>query len=202
MGDLVCAMYLGASNISWHLLLANNARGLLHVSCMSKSHTAEASSPFATTSPQFPRHPKNSVWLTCRIIDVAHEQATVAEAADENGDDETRVKAEGKTVPQIIKGDEIVPVGDDEDAPTKAPLKVFYVSTETSDLYVSNFFVFYSVFEVCTLLTSPSSLLRRNWNPEKHQDLDLALDTPMLGFIKRRFKTILIVRLDVNFSGL
>ncbi|KAL5960513.1 hypothetical protein TSMEX_011744 [Taenia solium] len=175
-GDLVCAMYLGASDISWHLLLPNNARGLLHISCMSKSHTTEAFSPLAALSPQFPRHPKNSVWLTCRIIDVAHEQATVAEAADENGDDGMRMKVQGKTGPQIVEGDEIVPVGDDEDAPSKASLKVFYVSTETSDL--------------------------RNWNPEKYQDLDLALGTPMLGFIKRRFKKILIVSLNYKTDAI
>ncbi|VDK39989.1 unnamed protein product [Taenia asiatica] len=169
-GDLVCAMYLGASDINWHLLLPNNARGLLHISCMSKSHTAEASSPLAAPSPQFPHHPKNSIWLTCRIIDVVHEQATAEEAANENGGDGMRMKVQGKTGPQIVEGDEIVPVGDDEDAPSKASLKVFYVSTATSDL--------------------------RNWNPEKYQDLDLALDTPMLGFIKRRFKKILIVSLN------
>ncbi|CDS42957.2 NADP dependent isocitrate dehydrogenase [Echinococcus multilocularis] len=170
LGDLVCAMFLGVSNISWRLLLSNNARGLLHVSCMSKSHTTEASSPLATPPLQFPRHPKNGVWLTCRIIDVAHGQTTVAEAADESRDDEAEVKAKGKIGPQIAEGDEIVPVGDDEDAPSKAPPKFFYVSTETSDL--------------------------RKWNPEKYQDLDLALDIPMFGFIKRRFKKFLVVSLN------
>ncbi|KAL5109761.1 hypothetical protein TcWFU_000971 [Taenia crassiceps] len=159
LGDLVCAMYLGASDISWHLLLANNARGLLHVSCMSKSHTAEAPSSPDTTPSQFPLRPKNNVWLTCRIIDVVREHATVAEATDGKGDAEAQMKAKGKTGSQIAKGNENVP-----------SLKVFYVSTEASDL--------------------------RNWNPEKYQDLDLALGTPMLGFIKCRFKKILIVSLN------
>ncbi|VDM31041.1 unnamed protein product [Hydatigera taeniaeformis] len=166
LGDLVCAMFLGASGLSWRLLLANNTRGLLHFSCMSKSHIVGASSLPNTPSMQFPLHPKNSIWLTCRIIDVVHDQGIVAEAAD----DEAEVKAEGKTKPKIAEGDEIVPVEDDEDVHYKAPLKVFYVSTEASDL--------------------------RNWNPEKYQELDLKLGIPMLGFIKHRLKKILLVSLN------
>ncbi|KAM7537819.1 hypothetical protein Aperf_G00000063524 [Anoplocephala perfoliata] len=165
VGDLVSAMFLGLYGASWRLLLPNNAQGLLHVSCMSKSsQTAGGESGHS----QFPTHPAKGVWLTCRIIDQAVN--LTVEKRIEEVDGKSLETIQNKDGPQLAKGDEVILIGDDEDEVPKMPTKVFYVSTDASDL--------------------------RKWNPEKFKDLELRLNQPMAGIINHRFKNTLIVGLD------
>ncbi|VDL18403.1 unnamed protein product [Hymenolepis diminuta] len=165
-------MFLGVHGASWRLLLPNNTQGLLHVSCMSKfsSHSTEGEE---SVHPEFPTHPGKSIWLTCRIIDQA--TSLPEHGADEEDLDKSigvvdQKKAED--APQIARGDEVIPVGgDDEDDVPKVPTKIFYVSTEASDI--------------------------RKWNSEKYsKNLELILNQPMMGIIKCRFRKTLIVNLN------
>lgn len=87
---------------------------------------------------QFTTHPKNSPWLTCRIVDVLHDQEVMHEAvADVEEDEEVEMNDDNEDVPQIAKGDAFVPITKGSDTPSRSlPIKVFYVSTEASDLWV------------------------------------------------------------------
>uniref|UniRef100_A0A5K3EL14 S1 motif domain-containing protein n=3 Tax=Mesocestoides corti TaxID=53468 RepID=A0A5K3EL14_MESCO len=129
VGDLVCGQFLGSSGLCWKLLLPTNARGLLHVSCMSKSSTTDAAG-----SPQFPRHPKHGTWLTCRLVDEVHSAPPAVEQPSDDQEMEVDVSADEAVEPLIAAGDEIIPVGDHEDMSPAPFSKAFYVSTDGADM--------------------------------------------------------------------
>ncbi|VDD79873.1 unnamed protein product [Mesocestoides corti] len=133
VGDLVCGQFLGSSGLCWKLLLPTNARGLLHVSCMSKSSTTDAAG-----SPQFPRHPKHGTWLTCRLVDEVHSAPPAVEQPSDDQEMEVDVSADEAVEPLIAAGDEIIPVGDHEDMSPAPFSKAFYVSTDGADIIAYN----------------------------------------------------------------
>ncbi len=131
-GDLVCGQYVGRSSLYWKLLLPVGARGILHITCMSRSQ------PSAETGKAMPRHPRKGAYLTCRLIDQLDALAGGAEE-DEEDDEQSSDSESGvgsaDEGPKIATGDEHVPVGDDEDVPASGPpSKIFFVSTDVSDV--------------------------------------------------------------------
>lgn len=52
----------------------------------------------------------------------------------EEKEEKSREANQNEDTPQIAKGDEVIPIGDDEDKVPKMFTKVFYVSTDASDM--------------------------------------------------------------------
>ncbi len=127
-GDLVCGQYVSRSSLYWKLLLPTGARGMLHITCMLRSQ------PSAETGKAMPVTPKTSHavlsinWMPSQ---------DVLQKLRRTMNTHRTVKAVRVMLMRATE-DEHIPVGYDEDVPaSEPPSRIFFISTDVSDVRAS-----------------------------------------------------------------